>query len=100
MIPHRMFRSSPNYSASLFASSDSAAVVASAGRKSHAAFLPVTPLAGSSAIACQSGLILYSKLMAPDKCFTSGLGDQREGATMSPTTRQLQPFIPPPAGTG
>lgn len=31
----------------------------SAGRKSHAAFLPVTPLAGSSVIACQSGLILF-----------------------------------------
>lgn len=59
---------------------------------SHAAPLPVTPLAGSGAIACQSGLILYSKLMAPDKRFTSGPRDQREGARMSRTTRPLQPY--------
>lgn len=64
----------------------------------HASFLPVTPLASSSTIACQSGLILDWKLMAPDKCFTSG--HRRECAMVNWTTQHVQHFIPPPSWPG
>lgn len=51
--------------------------------------LLVKPVANSNMISCQSGLILYSNLMSPDKHFTSQLKHQRECATVSMTTQQI-----------
>lgn len=58
-------------------------------RKSCTDSLLVKPVASSNMISCQSGLILCSNLMAPDKHFTSRLRDQRECATVSMTTQQI-----------
>lgn len=57
-------------------------------RKSGWGLLLIKPVANSNMISCQSGLILYSELMAPDKHFTSRLRDQRECAMVSTATQQ------------
>ena len=58
-------------------------------RKSNTGSLLVKPVANSNMISCQSGLILRSNLMSPDKHLTSPLRDQREYATVSMTTQQI-----------